>query len=63
MLTLKGLHNYAPCDLVTAIDFLRDAQGLFPFESLQGERFPLRDIEAAFESSTARAGLRTAVIP
>lgn len=63
MLTLKGLHNYAPCDLVTAIDFLGESKDLFPFESLQGNRFRLTDIEEAFESSTSRAGLRTAVIP
>ncbi|WP_367874258.1 zinc-binding dehydrogenase [Luteolibacter sp. Populi] len=63
MLTVKGLHNYAPCDLVAALDFLGSARGRFPFESLQGQSFALEDIEAAFASSTANAGMRTVVLP
>ncbi|MCW1887367.1 zinc-binding dehydrogenase [Luteolibacter flavescens] len=63
MLTIRGLHNYAPSDLVTAIDFLTGTSGRVPFNSLQGESYPLAEIEAAFESSGRHAGLRTAVIP
>ena len=63
MLTIRGLHNYAPGDLVAAIDFLTDVSGKVPFESLQGESFPLAEIEEAFASSGKHAGLRTAVIP
>ena len=63
MLTIRGLHNYAPGDLVAAIDFLTETSGKVPFESLQGGSFPLVEIEAAFTSSGSRAGLRTAVIP
>jgi putative phosphonate catabolism associated alcohol dehydrogenase len=63
MLTIRGLHNYAPGDLVTAIDFLAEVSGTVPFESLQGGSFPLVEIEAAFTSSGGHAGLRTAVIP
>ncbi len=63
MLTIRGLHNYRPTDLVTAIDFLSESSGKVPFELLQGDRFDLQDIETAFEASTARGGLRTAVVP
>ena len=63
MLTIRGLHNYAPGDLVSAIDFLCEAKATFPFESLQGESFPLAEIEAAFASSRNHPGLRTAVLP
>jgi len=63
MLTIRGLHNYAPGDLVSAIDFLKGSSGMVPFESLQGGSFPLAEIEAAFTSSGGHAGLRTAVIP
>ncbi len=63
MLTLRGLHNYAPDDLVTAIDFLGAASGDVPFDSLLGGHFPLVEIEAAFASSTALPGTRVAVIP
>jgi len=63
MLTIRGLHNYAPGDLVAAIDFLAETSGEVPFESMQGESFPLAEIEAAFASSGKHAGMRTAVIP
>lgn len=63
MLTLKGLHNYAPEDLVAAIDFLSSSREAFPFEALQGASFPLEEIEAAFVSSTENVGLRTVVLP
>jgi len=63
MLTLRGLHNYGPDDLVTAVDFLSQARHHFPFHDLCGDSFRLEGIDAAFESSTARAGLRTAVMP
>jgi alcohol dehydrogenase len=63
MLTVKGLHNYAPEDLVTAIDFLVSAGSRFPFEQLQGDRFPLDEIEAAFARSTEQGGRRVSLIP
>lgn len=63
MLTIRGLHNYTPGDLVTAIDFLSETAGVFPFDSLQGKSFRLVEIEEAFESSASHAGMRTAVIP
>ncbi len=63
MLTIHGLHNYVPGDLVTATDFLIGSAGRFPFASLRGESFPLQEIETAFASSGSHPGVRTAVIP
>lgn len=63
MLVVKGLHNYAPQDLVAAIDFLVEAGSRFPFEQLQGDRFPLEEIEAAFVRSTEQGGKRVSLIP
>ena len=51
MLTIRGLHNCAPGDLVAAIDFLTENLGAAPFESLQGDSFRLAKIEEAFASS------------
>lgn len=61
MLTLKGLHNYAPRDLVTAVDFLAANRERFPFDSLSGGSFPLEEIEAAFESASQQPGCRVAI--
>ncbi len=63
MLTIRGLHNYAPGDLVSAIDFLTGSSGTYPFESLQGDSFALAEIEQAFAASSERSGCRVAVLP
>lgn len=63
MLTIKGLHNYAPTDLVTAIEFLADSLERFPFFALQGDQFALPHLEQAFVASTNQSGTRIAVIP
>lgn len=63
MLTIKGLHNYAPQDLVHAIDFLSASMDRVPFDRLSSGSFPLQKIEEAFAFSSSRAGSRTAVIP
>jgi putative phosphonate catabolism associated alcohol dehydrogenase len=63
MLTLRGLHNYAPEDLVVAVEFLADTGDRFPFASLAGGAFALEDIEHAFESATVRPGRRVSITP
>ncbi|MES2996968.1 MAG: zinc-binding dehydrogenase [Verrucomicrobiota bacterium] len=63
MWTLKGLHNYAPQDLVTAVDFLAAAAGRRPFESFVAGHFALRDINNAFASAADFPGARVAVVP
>lgn len=63
MLTIRGLHNYAPEDLVVAVDFLTRAEGLFPFASLDGGAFPLAEITRAFEAATDRPGRRVSITP
>ena len=63
MLTVTGLHNYAPEDLVSAIDFLADTTDRFPFEALHGGSFKLADLEQAFATAASRPGMRISVIP
>lgn len=63
MLTIRGLHNYGPEDLVNAVDFLSETSAEIPFGELAGSEFALKDIERAFRSSTSLPGLRTALIP
>lgn len=63
MLTIRGLHNYAPEDLVVAVEFLSRTADRFPFDSLAGGAFALEDIEHAFESATIRPGRRVSITP
>lgn len=63
MLTLKGLHNYAPSDLVTAVDFLAAQGSRFAYDTFAGGNFKLEDINAAFAKASDSAGLRVAVCP
>ncbi|MFG0264661.1 MAG: zinc-binding dehydrogenase [Rhodopirellula sp. JB055] len=63
MLTLRGLHNYLPCDLDHGLRFLERNHQRFPFESLVGKRFPLAEVDLAFEYAMQQRPVRVAVYP
>lgn len=63
MLTIRGLHNYAPEDLLAAVRFLDEAQWRYPLAAMVAEAFPLTSINEAFAAATARPGFRIAVCP
>lgn len=63
MLTIRGLHNYAPEDLVSAVRFLDRAQHRYPLPTLIAESFPLAAINEAFAAADRRRGFRIAVCP
>ena len=42
--TVRGVHNYAPIDLVAAVEFLQNSSSRFPFEDLIEASYPLKDI-------------------
>jgi alcohol dehydrogenase len=63
MLTIRGVHNYHPCDLATALTFLSGAMRRFPFDSLIAAEYPLKEAEQAFAFAHAHPGVRVAVIP
>ncbi len=60
-LTLRGVHNYRPENLQSALEFLEHSE--FPFDSLVAATFPLERAEEAFASALAHPGLRVAVVP
>ena len=62
-LTIKGVHNYAPQDLVTAVEFLEQNHHAFPFEGLVEHRFPLGEIAAAMEFAERERPVRVAIDP
>ncbi len=62
MLTLRGVHNYHPADLETALSFLGGPGRSYPLDSLLAEEFPLERAEEAFAVAHARPGVRVSVI-
>jgi len=63
ILTIKGLHNYAPKDLATAIDFLSRNNHKYPFIDLVDREFPLAQLDQAFEVASKGADYRVGVHP
>ncbi len=63
-LTVAGVNDYAPADLVAAVGFLTERGRAFPFADAVGAVHPLSDIDAALaEASAADAPVRVAVVP
>jgi hypothetical protein len=63
MLTIRGVHNYTPRDLATALDFLDGPGEAYPFTGLVGRTFRLDEVEQAFVYAHAHPGSRVAVVP
>jgi len=65
MLTLKGLHNYAPIDLKAAVDFLQAISKKDPalWADLFGPEFALEDVAIAFDWAAENPGVRAVVRP
>ena len=63
MLHVRGLHNYAPDDLVRAVRFLADHHHRYAFGELVDRRFALDEVSAAFEHAAQSGAVRVAVEP
>jgi alcohol dehydrogenase len=63
MLTIRGVHNYHPHDLATALGFLAGPGRDSPWQSLVVAEYPLEQAEQAFADAHARPGVRVAVVP
>jgi putative phosphonate catabolism associated alcohol dehydrogenase len=61
--TIRGVHNYAPRHLLTALDFVQEHHGRLPLGDLVDMQVPLADVDAALTASVERRALRPAVIP
>lgn len=61
-LTVTGVHNYAPQDLVAAVEFLAAHHTRFPFAELVAKSFPLADVNDAFKFAEAERPVRVAVV-
>jgi alcohol dehydrogenase len=63
MLTIRGVHNYAPCDLATAVEFLHRHHGEYPFEELVAGPYSLAEADQAFQHARSGLAARVAVRP
>jgi threonine 3-dehydrogenase len=61
LLSIQGVHNYAPQDLHKALQFLQEGHEQFPFEELVGETFALEDATAALAHTSRSGALRVAL--
>ncbi len=57
-LTIKGLHNYQPEDLITATRFMSHSQAVLPWDDLIGEVFSLKECNAAIQFAKDHPGKR-----
>ncbi len=62
-LTLRGVHNYHPEALGAALEFVSAARDRFPFGSLVGPTYALRDIDEAFAHAARGDAIRVGVAP
>lgn len=62
-ISMHGIHNYAPEDLVAAVNFMEHAERRYPFASLVGPQFSLEAIEDAIEAARQPQHVRVCVRP
>lgn len=62
-LSIRGLHNYGPDDLVAAVEFLETHHRHYPFHDLVSAWFPLSDSTGAFMAAADRTAIRVGVRP
>ena len=63
LLSVHGIHNYAPQDLLTAIDFLTDHGQEFPFSELVAQSYSLSQANKAIDYANAAKPIRIATYP
>jgi putative phosphonate catabolism associated alcohol dehydrogenase len=63
LLTLRGVHNYHPRNLIEALDFVVGNRRRFPFHDLVDGRYPLDRVGEAMADAAAGRVLRAAIVP
>ena len=63
MITLKGVHNYHPRQLIQALDFVMANKDRYPFASIVDSKFSLDQLDEAFARATDHSVLRAAIVP
>jgi threonine dehydrogenase-like Zn-dependent dehydrogenase len=63
ILTVRGIHNYHPRNLVEALDFVVANRTRFPFHELVDGQYPLDRVGVAMTDAAERRVLRAAILP
>jgi alcohol dehydrogenase len=63
LLTLRGVHNYHPRNLIEALDFVVANRKRFPFHDLVDGKYPLDRVGEAMADAAAGRVLRAAIVP
>lgn len=63
LIRIEGVHNYAPSDLIAAVDFLSATRSKFPFASLVERSFELAEVNSAIEFAKSERPFRVAIAP
>lgn len=63
LLTLRGVHNYHPRNLIEALDFVHANRKRFPFHDLVDGKYPLDQVGKAMQDAAERRVLRAAIVP
>jgi len=63
LLTLRGVHNYHPRNLIEALDFVTANRERFPFHDLVDGKYPLECVNEAMADASSRRVLRAAIVP
>lgn len=62
-LTIRGIHNYKPADLVRAVEFLERRHAAFPFAECVSAWYPLGAAADAFRAASSSAHVRVGIVP
>ena len=63
LVTIRGVHNYAPRHLVEAARFVEERHGAWPLHELVGDVVALADLDAGITAAAAGGSVRVGVRP
>ena len=63
VLTVRGVHNYAPSHLEEAVRFIESRHVAYPFTDLVGATVALADLDAGIEAAASARAVRIGVSP
>lgn len=63
LLTIRGVHNYAPGHLAAAVEFLDATREQYPWDQLVARWYSLADVVSAFEDAESSGAIRIGIRP